>query len=337
MLKKYLFTNFTSSFYPIFFSLFSITSIIYLVKIASLTSIIQLNFLELLLLYGYNIPRILFFTLPISFVIGLTISMSKLSSEYELLVISSFGKNPISILKYFIPIAIALSISLIIISQAIIPKATFLNKQFIAAKKTDAQFNIKASKFGQEFGNWLIFIKEDDNKLYHDVKLLQKGDTSNDKFIIATNATMDNKAGNLNLNLYNGKSFVISDTIEQTNYKNMILMDNKKDNDIYSFFGIIHYWKDLFNNKNIADDFTFNILVSIFPLISILFILIFSYYNPRYEKNKSILYSSVLIVVFFIISKKLTIINPFILVFAIPLVWILSSYILYTKTVKKQY
>jgi len=337
MLKKYLFTNFTSSFYPIFFSLFSITSIIYLVKIASLTSIIQLNFLELLLLYGYNIPKILFFTLPISFVIGLTISMSKLSSEYELLVISSFGKNPISILKYFIPIAIALSISLIIISQAIIPKATFLNKQFIAAKKTDAQFNIKASKFGQEFGDWLIFIKEDDNKLYHDIKLLQKGDTSSDKFIIATDATMDNKAGNLNLNLYNGKSFVISDTIEQTNYKNMILMDNKKDNDIYSFFGIIHYWKDLFNNKNIADDFTFNILVSIFPLISILFILIFSYYNPRYEKNKSILYSSVLIVVFFIISKKLTIINPFILVFVIPLVWILSSYILYTKTIKKQY
>ncbi len=337
MLKKYLFTNFTSSFYPIFFSLFSITSIIYLVKIASLTSIIQLNFLELLLLYGYNIPKILFFTLPISFIIGLTISMSKLSSEYELLVISSFGKNPISILKYFIPIAIALSISLIIISQAIIPKATFLNKQFIAAKKTDAQFNIKASKFGQEFGNWLIFIKEDDNKLYHDVKLLQKGDTSSDKFIIATNATMDNKAGNLNLNLYNGKSFIISDTLEQTNYKNMILMDNKKDSDIYSFLGITHYWKDMFNNKNIAEDFTFNILVSIFPLISILFILIFSYYNPRYEKNKSILYSSILIVVFFIIIKKLTIFSPFILVFAIPIIWILSSYILYTKTIKKQY
>lgn len=101
MLKKYLFKNFSSSFFPIFFTLFSITSIVYLVKIASLTSVIQLNILELLLLYIYTIPKILFFVLPISYFVGLVMTFSKLSGEYELLVISSFGKNPISILKYF--------------------------------------------------------------------------------------------------------------------------------------------------------------------------------------------------------------------------------------------
>ncbi len=337
MLKKYLFTSFTSSFFPIFLSLFSITSIIYLVKIASLTSVIQLNFSELLLLYGYNIPKILFFTLPISFIMGLTISMSRLSGEYELLVISSFGKNPIHILKYFIPVALALSFTLLIISQAIIPKATFLNKKFIASKKTDAQFNIKASKFGQEFGNWLIFIKEDKDKVYKDVKLLQKGDKHSDRFIMASSALMDNKSGNLNLNLYDGKSFIINNQLDQTNYAKMLIMDNKKDSSFYSFNGIAHYWKDIYTNNGMAENFVFNILISIFPLISILFILIFAYYNPRYEKNHSVLYSSILIVIFFIISKKLITFNPFILACIIPTIWILTSYLLYYKTIRAKY
>ena len=98
-LKKYLMTTYSQSFFPIFLTLYVITSIVYLVKIASLTSIIQINFLELLELYGYTIPTILFYTLPITIFVALALTLSKLSSEYELIVITSFGLNPIKILK----------------------------------------------------------------------------------------------------------------------------------------------------------------------------------------------------------------------------------------------
>jgi lipopolysaccharide export system permease protein len=337
MLKKYLIKEISSGFFPIFFTLFSITSIIFLVKIASLTSIIQLDFLELLLLYSYTIPKILFFTLPISYIVGLVSTLSKLSSEYELLVISSFGKNPISIIKYFLPITIVLSFTLLLISEILIPKTTFLNNQFIYNKKNEAQFNIKASQFGQEFGPWLIFIKnEGDNKVLNDIKLLNKN-TIDKKFIIASTATVKNDNGSLNLILNDGKSFLISDTMEQIDYKKMVISDNKRNLSYYNFKDIFNYWKDITTNHRKAKDFVFNILVSIFPLISLLFILIFGYYNPRYEKNKATLYSGVLVIIYFILAKKIVAISPFISLFLIPTIWIVVSYLLYNKTIKKKY
>jgi lipopolysaccharide export system permease protein len=337
MLKKYLFTNFSSSFFPIFLTLFSITSIIFLVKIASLTSIIQLNFLELVLLYSYTIPKILFFTLPIAFVVGMVMMLSRLSGEYELLVISSFGKNPISILKYFIPISIVLSMALLIISEVLIPKANFLNNQFISIKKNEAQFNIKASQFGQEFGPWLIFIeKESKNKEYINVKLLNK-DSTNKKFILAKSANITNIDGNLNMSLYNGKSFLFNDNIEQIDFKTMIMSNSKKELSYNSFTSISQYWASISTNIHKAKEFAFKFLVSIFPFISLIFILIFGYYNPRYEKNKATLYSSILIIVFFVLSKKLVGIDPYIAIVFIPIVWLLVSYILFTKTIKRKY
>ena len=65
LLKKYLLRIYSDTFFPIFSTLFVITSIIYLVRISTLTSVMQINFLELLELYAYIIPTILFYTFPI--------------------------------------------------------------------------------------------------------------------------------------------------------------------------------------------------------------------------------------------------------------------------------
>lgn len=56
-----------------------------------------MNVVELFTLYLYSVPNILFYTLPISFFIALVIALGKLSSEYELIVITSFGLNPTKI------------------------------------------------------------------------------------------------------------------------------------------------------------------------------------------------------------------------------------------------
>jgi lipopolysaccharide export system permease protein len=158
-LKQYLYSQLAITFFPIFLGLYFITSIVFLVKIASLTSIITINFIELFTLYAYVIPQILFYTMPISFFISLVITLSKLSSEYELTVITSFGLNPVKILKIFLPLTLVLSAALLVISVGLIPKTKFLTKQFLDAKTKEANFNIKASEFGQKFGDWLIYIK----------------------------------------------------------------------------------------------------------------------------------------------------------------------------------
>ncbi len=268
-LKQYLFSQLAYTFFPIFLGLYFITSIIFLVKIAALTSVITMNVFELFQLYMYVIPTIVFYTAPISFFISLVITLAKLSSEYELIVITSFGLNPLKILKIFFPITLILSISLVIISIGLIPKAKFLNERFLDQKKKEANFNIKASEFGQKFGDWLIYISEKDGKKYKEVKLFQTLDNK-DQFIIADNAVLDNNKGELSFRLFEGKSFLIEDEeFNQIDYKNMDINDSIRDDKDKEFTTSYAYWKKWLSLGEDYDKFTFYILTSIFPLISL--------------------------------------------------------------------
>ena len=67
-LKKYLLANLSSLFLSIFLPLFAIASVIFLIKLATYTAVIQLSVFEMLKLYSFVLPEILFYTLPVSFV-----------------------------------------------------------------------------------------------------------------------------------------------------------------------------------------------------------------------------------------------------------------------------
>ena len=137
-LNHYLYSQFAITFFPIFLGLFFITSIVFLVKIASLTSIITIDFFELFRLFAYVVPQIIFYTMPISFFISMVITLAKLASEYELTVITSFGLNPVNILKIFLPLTLLLSALLLVVSVGLIPKTKFLTKQFLETKKKES-------------------------------------------------------------------------------------------------------------------------------------------------------------------------------------------------------
>lgn len=336
-LKQYLFSQLAHTFFPIFLGLYFITSIIFLVKIAALTSVITMNVLELFQLYMYVVPTIVFYTAPISFFISLVITLAKLSSEYELIVITSFGLNPLKILKIFFPITLILSISLVIISVGLIPKAKFLNERFLDQKKKEANFNIKASEFGQKFGDWLIYISEKDGKKYKEVKLFQTLDNK-DQFIIADNAVLDNNKGELSFRLFEGKSFLIEDEeFNQIDYKNMDINDSISDNKDKEFTTSYAYWKKWLSLGEDYDKFTFYILTSIFPLISLFLVVSFGYFNPRYEKNRAVAFSMVSVVIYYIFMETLTenlLLNS---LYVVPIVWIIGTYFYYQRSVKQQY
>lgn len=336
-LKEYLLSQLSQTFFPIFLGLYFITSIIFLVKIASLSSAITINFVELLKLYSYVMPTIIFFTLPISFFISLVITLSKLSSEYELIVITSFGLNPLNIIKIFFPVTILMTIALIIISVGLIPKAKYLNKAFIEQKKKEANFNIKASEFGQKFGDWLIYIEDKDDKKYSKVKLFKTKDNK-DQFIISDNAVLENENGNLSFKFINGKSFVIDDEeLNQIDYKNMYLNDSIVDSNIEDFTTSFNYWKANFLMNQNTDRFSFNILVSIFPLISLLLVVYAGYFNPRYEKNKSVM-KAVIFVTAYYIFMQVSVDNLLLhSLYVVPLSWIIFTYFMYHRSVKQQY
>ncbi len=336
-LNQYLYSQLAVTFFPIFLGLFFITSIVFLVKIASLTSVITMDFFELFKLYAYVIPQIIFYTMPISFFISLVITLAKLASEYELTVITSFGLNPVKILKVFLPITLLLSILLLIISVGLIPKTKFLTKQFLDVKTKEANFNIKASEFGQKFGDWLIYISGKNDKVYEDVKLF-KTDKKNDQFIVSDTAILNNDNGSLSFKLLNGKAFIIDEKeFNQIDYESMYINDSIADSKIGIFTNTYEYWKNNIKKNIDIDDLTFYILTSVFPLVSLFLVITFGYFNPRYEKNRAVLYSLVAVVSYYVLIKA---IGDKILLHAlyiIPIIWIIGTYILYSKTIKKEY
>ncbi|MFY4742288.1 LptF/LptG family permease [Aliarcobacter butzleri] len=336
-LQRYLYSQLAITFFPIFFGLFFITAVIFLVKISALTAIITVNFFELFRIFSYTIPDIIFYTMPISFFISMVITLSKLSSEYELTVITSFGLNPFKILKIFLPLTLLLTLLLLVVSVGLIPKTDFERKQFVNIKKNEANFNIKSGEFGQKFGDWLIFINDKKNNLYEDVKLL-KVQKDNDQFVISKNAVLDNDKGVLSIRLDEGKAFLIDkENFNQIDYEAMYINDSISTGKTTIFTTTYDYWKNNIKNKVDLDDLTFFILTSFFPLMSLFLVITFGYFNPRYEKNRAIMYSLISIVLYYVLIKSIGDKIFLHTLYIIPILWLSGTYLLYSKTIKKEY
>ena len=331
ILKKYLNKTYSNTFFPIFLTLFTITSIIFLVKIASLTSIIQINFLELLELYSYNVATILFYTVPISIFISLGLSLAKLSGEYELIVITSFGLNPLQILKMFLPLLLWSSILILVISLTIIPKSIFLKDTFLLNKKTEAQFNIKANEYGQQFGSWLIYVEKENNGLYEDIVLYQQKSTE-DVFIISKYARLNNMKTSLNLSLNDGKVLKVGGKVSQIDFKRMVLNNElEQTKNINTFNDLLVYWSDK------EEKLVFNILSSLFPLISAFFIIYIGFFNPRYNKNYSTVIGILVTITFVVLTKELSKELYIDGLYYFPILWIIIGYLFYRYKIKPYY
>ncbi|CAM3552876.1 LptF/LptG family permease [Arcobacter aquimarinus] len=337
-LNHYLHSQLAITFFPIFLGLYFITSIVFLVRIASLTSVITMDFIELFTLYSYVIPQIIFYTMPISFFLSMVITLAKLSSEYELTVITSFGLNPVKILKIFLPITFLVSLLLLVVSLGLIPKTKFLSNQFLDLKKKEANFNIKASEFGQKFGDWLIYISDKNDKVYKDVKLF-KTENNKDQFIVSKTAILDNDKGNLSFRLIDGKTFIFdNEEFNQIDYESMYInetINNKSA--MFDFQNSFDYWILVLSHDMNFDEFASYVLSSIFPLISLFLIITFGYFNPRYEKNRAVFYSLLAVVSYYVLIK---IIGDKILlhaIYIIPIIWIGGTYLLYSRTIQKEY
>lgn len=336
-LKNYLYFQLSSSFFQIFFVLFAITSIIYLVRIASLTSIIQMTGVELFMLYLYATPNIIFYTLPIVFFVSLAITIGRLSSEYETIVITSFGLNPYKIIKIFFPVTLIASITLLIISLGLVPKAKDLSRVFIEKKKNEAQLNIKASQNGQKFGNWLVYIQGEKDEVFYDVTMFKK-DLNSKEFITSDRAESTSENSEFTLSLYSGKAFIIKDEIDQINFEKLTLLNSNNQKAVQDvFINPIEYWKHIDNDMKLRKDFSLSILISLFPIISMFLIVFIGYFNPRYEKNNVSLFSAIAITIFIVSIVLLNKYIPLTSIAIIPLVWVVISYILLKKYVLSRY
>jgi lipopolysaccharide export system permease protein len=333
-LQKYILKNYSTLFFQLFFILFAITSIIFLIKIATDTSILKISFKDLGFMYLMQVPIIIFFAAPISFFAASTINLARYSTDSEMVVLFSFGMNPKTILKIYFKVALLISTSMLILSIGVIPITQQLMSEFINIKKYEAKLNVKSTEFGQSLGEWLLFVNDSKDNLYLDVIMMSlKKEQDKIKFIISKSTTINKNNNIFKMNLENGEANLIGDkSIELIKYNNL------KINDInnyrhFSFLDIGNYWgidnKTRFNSYK--KEFSSSILIAIFPLISLYFILILGIINPRRTNNRINLYIFGVVVGYFSIGNMLSFGSIVYTLVIFPISWLTISYIIYRK------
>jgi lipopolysaccharide export system permease protein len=205
--QKYILSNLSTLFLSIFMPLFAIASVIFSIKLATYTAVIQLTLYDMVKLYIFVLPEILFYTLPISFFIAATLSLFKLSNDNEIVVLFSLGIKPSFIIQTLFKPALLLSTLLIFNFFVIFPHAKVLSSNFVSYKKSEAKFNLSASEFGHSFGDWLLYLGEDNvDGTYSKVFLFNKK-KEEEVLISAKTAEVINDSGILRLKLRNGEGY----------------------------------------------------------------------------------------------------------------------------------
>lgn len=337
--SHYLLRHFASLFASLFFTLFFITSIIFFIKIASITAIIRISFAELGLLYVYLIPNILIYTSPVAFFVALCVSLFNLSKENETIVLFTLGYKPQQISRLFIATASILSLVLVVNVLVLIPIAKQLNTNFLQYKKVEAKFNIKPTEFGQKFDNWLVYINEgEEEDSYGAIVMYQKSaKNSNQRVIIAQSAQIESLDNFLRLKLQEGKAFEKSqDSIEQIDFEKMYISTKPK-REVSDVVGIVSYWKKAFEHEKRAFDLSFLLLIALFPVATVLFALSIGIVTYRYEKRGVYLYTAATIFIYVAFGVVLIGYVGLYGTLAIFLATLICSYLYYRKKILLRY
>ena len=335
--NDYLLKSFMGVFSSLFIILFSIASIVFFINIANVTSVIQINFIEFFMLYIYLLPKLLIYTIPITFFISLCLTLFNLSKENELIVLFSLGFSPKKMSKFFTILASLISVLLIINIIILVPLSNQLNNNFLDYKKTKAKFNIQGSKFGQKFSNWIVYIDkvEKNNKnIYKNITLYKKGAKGRaPRLILAEKALIQNSDGAIRLVLKNGKAFEFKkENIKQVDFKKMYI-NYKSAPNIRYMKTIYTFWSLALTDKNRAYDFAFFMLIALFPLTMVLTAIGISVTMSRYASAKIYLYQFISILLYFSLSVVFAKINAIGAVLVVSIIALILSYLIYRRNV----
>lgn len=284
-LRRYILSTFALLFFSIFLPLFSIASVIFLIKLASYTAVIQLSLWEMFKLYLFILPEILFYTLPVTFFVAATLSLFRLSTDNEMVVVFALGIRPGFILKTLLRPAALLSLLLAFDFFIMFPHTTVLSSNFISYKQSEANFNLQASEFGHNFGDWLLYIgKAYKDRSYGDVVLFHK-EKKEEILIQADKAEVLNDHGVLRLRLSNGQGYSYTDEkLTQMQFKTMMI-NNVMQADLRRYHTPIEFWLDPERRKQKIRMFITDALLAFFPVAGLFVALSIGIAHVRHQKG----------------------------------------------------
>ncbi len=336
IISRYLGDALYSAFISYFVPLFGIASLIFFIKIVSYTSIIKLTAFELLKLYLYILPQILFFSIPVVFFAATLTMLKKLSFEYESVALFSLGISPARLAAILLRYAFVLSILLALVATILIPQAKQIYKGFIIYKESSAELNLKPSEFGHKFGDWYMYVGAKRGKEYTNVSLFNQKAEGKESFIVAKKAIFGNEKGVLAMTLIDGNAYTYEkEQLTRVAFAKMKMYDTSAKKYFY-YTDTKNYWLYALKNKQRAFDLTLFLLIAFFPFVSIFFLLVLGIYNPRFAPHGSVLMAFGLILFYFALAFSLAKAFPFWALLLLP-VWMGVGFILFYKKTLARY
>ena len=303
--KAYMSSKFAKAFLTIFLPFFLVVSLVYLVKISALTAKIQITFGELLLLYFYSIPDIIFYTLPISFIASLANMLIKLSTDNELIALYALGLKSKKILGRLILLGFLFSALLFTISFLGIPLSKQFYSSFKENKKTEAKLNISEGKLGQKFGDYYIYLQEKKDKDFHNIVIYNRTNKNDEQFFAAKKGNLNKKENQTSLLLTDGYGYTYSkDKLQQVKYDTFEVYEKAKKNR-FQFETILEFWKKAKDDKRKMHKLLFYIFVSLIPLISVYLVAAFTMINPRYQSHNTFMVIFATVILFYGLATSL--------------------------------
>lgn len=320
-------------FLSLFLPLFAIASVVFMIKLATYTAIIQLSIWDMTKLYLFVLPEILFYTLPITFFIAATLSLFRLSTDNEMVVLFALGIHPNFILKILFKPAILLTLLLTFNFLVLFPHTTTLSSNFISYKKSEAKFNLSASEFGHSFGNWLLYIgKDNKNETYSDVILFNKN-KEEEIIISAKRAEIINDSGILRLKLIDGEGYSYSkEKFSQIDFNTMFINDTMT-TDLSVYRTPLEYWLSDDRAESKRHMMITDTLLSLFPIISLFLVASIGIVHARQHKARVYLYLFIGVVIYYGATLGLQKILAY---YTIPLVlttWLIATFFIYRKNI----
>ena len=337
-LRRYILSNLSLLFFSIFLPLFAIASVIFMIKLATYTAVIQLSVAEMGKLYLFVLPELLFYTLPIAFVVSGALALYRLSNDNEMVVVFSLGIAPRFIARVLAVPALLLSLVLFVDYLLVTPYIKTISANFLDQKKAEAKFNLSASEFGHNFGEWMLFINQSDNeaRAYGDIVLFSK-ERKDEILIRSENAELLNDNGVLQFRLENGESYSYNDEgFKQMPFKTAYINDMLSTDPSY-YRDAIDYWTNDDRRDKKDRLLVTNTLLSLFPLLSVWLMIALGIVHARHQKRWIYLWLFLSIVGFYagaILFQKWL---AFHTVWVVALVWLAGTYAFYRRLVGQRF
>jgi lipopolysaccharide export system permease protein len=258
-------------------------------------------------------PDFITLLIPLSFFLGVLISISRIYAEREIYGFFSVGLTPFDLIKFLAPQALLYFLLTLILSLYVAPYTKALSQEILKIDSFKEQLeSIKSDEIVSLNDGGFIYIQNTDNNLLTGIKAL-KQNQENSFFVIADELSTNESKELIKLNFNNGSFYsgVFSDSSKLQSNFNEFKLDIKKEKNLTNDMSLTKLF-DFSSDSNTAS-FQWNVSVPITILILLFIGVYISEVKPRQGRFSVILPGMLLYVMYLsllILGREHIVDNP---------------------------